>query len=402
MGKSRSKKVNASQRKATRVKEDPGAKALLRLPLNIVQRIVEEIVLQVSNIKEYRRQLAILARSSRQLQAEAERRLYERLTFPVGATSAVTIVKTLRSRTAPYVQHLLIQGYGVRWTHKISTFRTATALPFNLMTSLKSLNVFSHDSDADKFQTTADVDPELFVQLEKELPTDTLRHFGSSLPLTIPSLRFLGKQSNLEVLIINCFEDRDISQESLKVLKAHPRLREIHARQMNHVVSSIMEGAPDVQLLTISLEFWSPFNWDSCAQNLIKLDIMDSYPDKRVLREIVKASPLLRFLMFTVGQEWELFEDDVFDVLRDLKRLSTLGLSIDIGDKALQDLIGNCTKCKPLEVLLFKVGNRGIELSREPEGQRVNEARWGAVTFDKLNFPQWIAEQDLRIAALQS
>lgn len=277
------------------------------VPPEIVGVILDHYMEQLSSVKEKDRELAKLARCSRILQAESERRLYSDLEILLGTPEAAKIANVLQSRAAKYVRALSIYGYGsdssLRRGRSASKSGVA-ALPFARMAGLKSLEV---DVDSDEDPRVTPIDPQLF-QLLEDLPENVLQEFTCRRHLHPSDLAFLGRQMSLKSLAIDFIVPRDGEAVELWTgERAFDNLLEFHTWGMADAACSLLRGS-QIRFLTAT-HMWSlPREWTSFSSHLLVLDMTDCLLSPGDLEAVVEGSPLLELLLFTVKEEWEVSE----------------------------------------------------------------------------------------------
>ncbi|KZS92206.1 hypothetical protein SISNIDRAFT_486740 [Sistotremastrum niveocremeum HHB9708] len=372
------------------------------LPPEIVAMIVGDVVDEFDEGQESEeaRQLCILARSSRQLQAEAERRLYQSVEFMVGEINAQKLAAILRSRTAGYVRTLMIGNYGAVRRRGRTASRAVSALPFSLMTGLRSLYL-SIDHDIKLFITT-DLDPEVFLLLDRDLPPNILRRFVCSLPLLPSFLQFLKRQTSIEFISSN-FTFADTTAPDVVLSHAtHPNLTEIQSLQLDRNVLSIMDHTR-IQKLRIFGSFHLPQNWASYAANLVRLDAMTWPMDLQTLSKVVRCSPQLQVLIFAIlpGLEQEP-APLIFDLLGSLKKLKVCALVSVLTGQIPRAMLKGCYKCEALESFVFVTKIAGYEMASkgiEPK-TGVCDNDWIFARYDDFDLLEWALEQDDRITKI--
>ncbi|KZS96817.1 hypothetical protein SISNIDRAFT_547538 [Sistotremastrum niveocremeum HHB9708] len=296
------------------------------LPIEIIGMIIEEYASQAAQPSSGKGGLARLARCSRALQVEAERRLYRNIKYYLGHPSAQEIAAVLRSRAARYVRYLHIKEYGPALRRGRSSAKNGVAaLPFNLMVGLERLKI-SFDNDA---AIGLPVNPELFLLLEKELPENILRRFSCRRHLHPSNLKFLDRQTNsIEHLMFRLLPSSgDVDHSNDR--KPFTKLIELHTMEMDDVIFSFMERAT-IRLLAVKTSFHMPPNWSSVSMNLWVLDLAFCAIGPRTMQDLVVSSPGLRMLVFTVGHQWEELQVSVSISVLENQKLIRKGLQVNV------------------------------------------------------------------------
>lgn len=273
-------------------------------PIEIIGIIVGELRSVIGDDEEWRGQLYIVARTSRQLRVEAERNLYQDVVMIIGEPHFDNMARILQSRVARYVRTLEIANYGKSRTSETPD-GTIAAIPFHLLTGLCSLKVYCTQSTdrADELEATL-LDPCLFELLDKDLPPNILDTFVSSLPLRPSDLSFLDNWPRIIRLTVNpVLSDSESAHHIVKKHKFRD-LDDLEVVHMDPTASAIVAGARP-SFLTITKSILLPNDWQSFAVNLVVLDTLGCALVPTILRKLVVCSPQLVVFTAPVHGEWE-------------------------------------------------------------------------------------------------
>ncbi|KZT39518.1 hypothetical protein SISSUDRAFT_1118940 [Sistotremastrum suecicum HHB10207 ss-3] len=368
------------------------------IPPEILSMILDELLDEFDDVRDERPQLSILARTSRLLQVEAERRLYERVRFPVGEPEAQKIAAILQSRAAPYVRFLGIENYGVVRRRGRTTNRTVSALPFARMTNLSSLYV-TFDSGVD-FTFTDNVDPELFRLLDRDLAPNILQTFANSLPVPPSYLHFLERQPCLECISSNYNLEKLEESELAFSPATHPYLVELEGSSLDEKMLALMHRNR-IRRLRIFVNFMLPENWALYTTHLVRLDVLTCQLGPVKLCEVVRCCPRLQILEFTVAPQWNFLTDmDIFDILRLLPELRVCAITLAFFDDFFERMIYACSKCEKLESFLVVVGVLAFELLSTGQKTGDLDKDWEHRRLQDFDVTIWTGWQDARIEDL--
>ncbi|KZT36261.1 hypothetical protein SISSUDRAFT_1130470 [Sistotremastrum suecicum HHB10207 ss-3] len=374
------------------------------VPAEIIGMIVDEVDFQAASQVEANRLLCRLAHSSRVLQKEAERRLYSEINFPIGELMAQKTAPILRSRTAKYVRYLTIWNYGPVLRRGRASDRIVSALPFHLMTGLKSIEVYL-DGEGGEFDSQSP-DPQLFTLLDQGLQENILTEFICDLPLRSSELSFLHKQRGIRFLQANLVpsDSPDGNPDEPFRPFIFPKLCKLNVNGMDEYTASSFMTESKVVELSVMNGFTTPRNWASMAANLQLLDIAFSPVTRRSLKEIVRCSPHLQIFVFKLHEEWSMHLDaTLIDILEELKNLNALAMALGITAletdvQSFATLAREFSRCRALHTVLlsydFQLGQTAMTLDRVINAEQ--KADWFPQRIE-VHLGQWIAEQLMRI-----
>ncbi|KZS92175.1 hypothetical protein SISNIDRAFT_486709 [Sistotremastrum niveocremeum HHB9708] len=410
MARRQSKRFKTSNRVAD---ETPAVRALAGRPSSSPQawlppEILSMIVSEVAGLSVVERQkkttLCVLARTSRFLQAEAERKLYFNIDFRVGEPDAEAIASVLQSRAARYVRSLSIQKNGPFLRRGRSSKGTISALPFSLMTNLQFLVI--HNEPAATQRSREDTNRELFRLLEQDLPHGVLTMFACSIPLHLSDLHFLWRQPNLKGLLIFHTAPAAAVPSSNSGLPSFSKLTTLEAPDMDNMVLSVM-AVSKIRRLTIRNTFDFPANWFSLASHIVRLDLLTCVIPPGMLEYLVASAPRLQILLFAADSRWkpEHIAKDALETLGRLPDLMALGFTEMPLRESVADLIKNGQECKTLESVLFVYVTDSESGGIEPYQVEMTksgsaEGGWTVAPdrpFDLLSLTLWLCAQESRI-----
>ncbi|KZT39520.1 hypothetical protein SISSUDRAFT_1061120 [Sistotremastrum suecicum HHB10207 ss-3] len=268
------------------------------------------------------------------------------------------------------------------------------------MSGLRSLYLgLQHDI---KMFATTDLDPEVFLLLDRDLPPDVLRRFISPLPLLPSYLQFLKRQTSIEFISCNFTFANTTAPDIVLSHTTHPSLTEIQSLQLDRNVLSIMQHAR-IQKLRIFGSFQLPQNWASYAANLVRLDVMTWPMDLETLLKVVRCSPRLQVLILAIlpGLEQEP-APLIFDHLGLLKRLKVCAIASVLAGQIPTTMMKGCYKCESLESFVFVTRTVGYKMERKGTKPRtgVYDDDWFFARHDNFDLLEWALEQDDRIAKI--
>ncbi|KZS96790.1 hypothetical protein SISNIDRAFT_482583 [Sistotremastrum niveocremeum HHB9708] len=368
------RKISERQAKGAAVLADPHLPIQPTLPPEIVEKIIVEALDTLVGRNQMMRQLCLFACSSRVLQAQAERFIYRQLVFHVGQPESETIATMLRTRAARYVRQLNIMNYahGPTSPSRIRTLPETgvSAIPFALMTNLEILEVNAEDDGHD--HTCHNVDPELFVLLQKHLTHECLLGFVCQLPLRPTDLRFLDKQTRIVTLSINPREVNGYYEPADLLTPSHgfPNLTILQIRQMDSAAAAYV-GKAKLENLNVFDQIYISGMWASIGSNLTKLNATFCEIDPWMLSTLARESPRLRLLTFFVADMWLLRPDDhLFEIIEEFKNLLALCVIMDVSHHDLRRIMAKYPKRTPMQSLLIWRSDEGLRVMDQLEGGR--------------------------------
>ncbi|KZS92205.1 hypothetical protein SISNIDRAFT_455959 [Sistotremastrum niveocremeum HHB9708] len=395
MGRPRGKKSKTLLGTSGVGEASPSLKSGPFIPPEIISMILDELLKEFTDVRDARPQLCILARTSRLFQVEAERRLYERVLFNVGDPQAQKIATVLQSRAAGYVRYLGIEKYGVARRRGRTSDRAVSALPFARMTRLCSLYVASERDS--KYKSIIEVDPELFLLLDRHLPPNILRQFANNLPIPPSYLRFLKRQSSLEDLCCT-FQSRKAEGSDIPFdPSTHSKLVELQALDLDENILAIMESTR-IRKLRIFADFTIPKDWASYATHLVRLDVLDCALGPVQLSEVVRCCPQLQILEFTAAPHWILVQDiGVFEILQSLPMLRACAIKVSVFVGFIERVMKGLFRCELLEAVMIVIGQAGFELVRTGQKSGNFDMDWHSRETPRFDRATWTQRQDARI-----
>ncbi|KZT34208.1 hypothetical protein SISSUDRAFT_1036487 [Sistotremastrum suecicum HHB10207 ss-3] len=248
-------------------------------PLEVIDLIVENLDLSSVDKLSRDRDLYSLSQTCHVLHAEAGRQRFRAIVFHNGTYRSWKLAQRLQSGAAGFVRDLTIHCHGVAVESPAegTSNELYTAIPFNLLTKLRSLSIENVLRVARPPQSSL-YHSELFKVLDTSLPENILHAFSALLPYHNQDLVFLQRQSKLRRLALHSLP-RDPQSYNLMIAPSFlPDLEYVDLAILfptQGPTLQALQGRPIVSLKVRSVEA-VPKHWSSVTQNIVVLELSDS------------------------------------------------------------------------------------------------------------------------------